>query len=88
MVIVEHMGETMEASWEEQFIVHRQLIRYYSTYFRNLLRPKKDVIIPTMIEHRRLRTEWRWENSGDLGAMEKCNDTDGKVEVWPPPEEN
>jgi hypothetical protein len=67
----------------QKFTLHRELLCYYSPYFRKIFDDKDNEIKKkAMIKSGMLRREWRWENANDLGTIdcEGFGDED-KVEV-------
>jgi hypothetical protein len=69
---------------EMLFTLHRELLCYFSKYFRGVFPPKSiEATKKTRIRSKMLRREWRWENAGDVDAMEMdgVGDIEGKIEV-------
>jgi hypothetical protein len=70
---------------ERHFVIHRDLLCYYSPYFRAMF-PKKNkeaLFRKARVKSKMLRREWRWEKAQDIETMEGVGwgDLDGKVEV-------
>jgi hypothetical protein len=72
----------------QSFTLHRDLLCYYSPYFRDLLASLDDKDVQTekkaMIQAHMLHREWRWGDAADVVKnmeVEGPGNADGKVEV-------
>jgi hypothetical protein len=67
----------------QEFVVHSDLLCYYSPYFHDKLGDQNAVIAKARIRSKMLRREWRWEHENDVDTMEGngYGDIEGKIQI-------